>query len=390
MCINDNQFVDKNLLVITPAYPNEDDSYIGGSFVKNQLNILKKHFNEIIVISPVPFSFKQLSKDKFCDDYSYDNIKVYYPRSFYVPILYFRKLLVDNRLRVVDSLIQRKNLNFDLIHAHFTWPSAYIAADLKEKYKKPVVVTIHENSDGLYEEVNMNYPLLNQSWENADALIRVNKIDVPLLKRFNDNVFFVPNGFSSIFKPMDKYECRKKLGLHTNTKIIFSLGLLIERKGFQYLIEAMKFVEDERFEVLCFIGGSGPLKSKLQKKIDNLNLTDKVKLIGFIPDEALPLWMNACDIFVLPSLSESFGVVLIEAMACGKPVISTYNGGSEEIVISEDYGLLVESRSSKQLSEKIMISLDHKWDVSKILNYVEHFNLNYVVEKILTVYRGIP
>ena len=168
------------------------------------------------------------------------------------------------------------------------------------------------------------------------------KKDVPVLKKFNENSFSIPNGFSSKFKPLDQEECRKSLGLPQNVKILFTLGWLIERKGFNYLIEAMDIILKERKNVFCFIGGSGKLKDKLQSQINDLKLEKYVKLIGFIPDEALSLWMNACDIFVLPSLSESFGVVLIEAMACGKPVISTYNGGSEEVVISEDYGLLVE------------------------------------------------
>ncbi|MDI3541356.1 MAG: hypothetical protein PWQ62_270 [Candidatus Methanomethylophilaceae archaeon] len=82
--------------------------------------------------------------------------------------------------------------------------------------------------------------------------------------------------------------------------------------------------------------------------------------------------MNACDLFVLPSLSESFGVVQIEALACGKPVVATRNGGSEEVIISDDYGLLVDPANPNELREKIIEAPDKDWDREKILVYVDY------------------
>ncbi len=77
--------------------------------------------------------------------------------------------------------------------------------------------------------------------------------------------------------------------------------------------------------------------------------------------------MNACDLFVLPSISESFGVVQIEALACGKPVVATRNGGSEEVITSDDYGLLVDPANPNELREKIIEAPDKDWDREKIL-----------------------
>lgn len=384
-----DQFASKNLLILTPAYPNADGTYIGESFVKNQVDELRKYFKEIIVISPAPFSFKLHPKDKLCNNYSYDNVRVYYPRSFYIPVIYFRKMLIDNRLQVVKHLIKKENISFDVIHAHFTWPSGYIGVKLKSKYNVPVIITLHAESTLFYKELNMNYLPLNHTWINADALIRVNRIDIPALKKLNENSFYIPNGFSQIFKPLNQNECRRKLNLPSDKKIIFSLGYLIERKGFRYLIEAIDVIEKKGLDVLCFIGGSGLSKTQLQKQIDNLNLTDKVKLIGFIPNELLPTWMNACDIFVLPSLSESFGIVQVEAMACGKPVVSTYNGGSEDVVISEDYGSLCEPSNSQQLANNIIAALNKDWDETKIIKYAGNFTWNDIACKLLDIYNKI-
>ncbi len=83
--------------------------------------------------------------------------------------------------------------------------------------------------------------------------------------------------------------------------------------------------------------------------------------------------MNACNVFVLPSLSESFGIVQIEAMACGKPVVATYNGGSEEVVINKKLGILVEPKDVGGLATAILKALDTEWDKEYILNYAEQF-----------------
>ena len=376
-------FNDKTVLILTNTFPNEDNSFHIGTFVKGQVNELKKFFRRVIVVSPQPLGYRKELKN-----YSYDNVRVYYPRFFHVPVNFFRARLGDNAFRAVDKLIQKEQLEFDLIHAHFTWPGGYAGAKLAKEFGVPVVITIHENREWFLGEYNSKNQKIHWTWKNADALIRVNKKDVPLLKEFNSNVFFVPNGFSpERLRFMGKNTAREQLGLIEDKKVIFSLGALIERKGFHYLIQAMSEVVKHRKDVLCFIGGSGPLRSRLQKQINKLNLQDHVKLLGFVPDDKLALWMNSADIFVLPSLSESFGVVVLEALAVGTPVVATINGGSEEIITSEDYGLLCPPADPKCLAEKILIALDKEWDRERIRKYAEQFTWKNVAKQILGVYK---
>jgi len=377
---------DKTLLILTPSYPNEDESFIAETFVKYQVDELKRYFKKIIVIAPVLRSFGYLKKDRLCKDYTYENVEVYFPRSIYIPLFWLSKILIDNRLQAVERCIEEHHLHFDLIHAHFTWPSGYIGVRLKEKYGKPVIITIHENGDWFDQEVGMNHPLINTAWSGADALIRVNRKDVPVLKHYNERVYSIPNGFSPAFHPIDTAVARERLGLPGDVKIVFSLGNLIQRKGFNYLIDAMEQICNQRDDVLCFIGGAGPERGSLQGQIDRLHLGEKVKLLGSVPSDILPLWMNACDLFVLPSLSESFGVVQIEALACGKPVVSARNRGSEEVVISDEYGLLVEPADPEDLAEKILTALDRKWDREAILAYAERYTWEKIAKEIMGVY----
>jgi len=386
---------DKTLLIITPDYPNNDNQYIGEIYVKRQLDEIKKKFGKIVVIAPVPFSWGTLVQDRLCQNYTYDNVSVYYPRCLFLPrslsFSFFKKirLHLDIRPNIVERLIKKKKVHFDIIHAHFTWPSAYIGTRLKEKYEKPVIATIHEDSDWLNEKIEQNHPYVVSAWEQVDALIRVNKKDVPALKQYNPNTFSIPNGYGSNFKPMETQRCRRQLHLPEDKKIIFSLGALIERKGFNHLIDAMEIMTEKRKDVVCYIGGSGPQKKTLKKQIDDSNQADSIKLIGFIPDELLPVWMNACDLFVLPSLAESFGIVQIEALACGKPVVSARNNGSEEIITSDDYGLLARSADSADLMEKITIALEREWDNEKILSYAQQYSWENVAGRIIQVYRNL-
>jgi len=380
---------DKTLLILTPSYPNEDESFIIEMFVKYQVDELKKHFKKVIVVAPVLHSFGYLKKDRLCKDYTYDNVEVYFPRCFYIPITWSSKIVIDNRLQVVERIIEGHHLYFDLIHAHFAWPSGYIGVRLKNKYRKPVVTTIHENGDRFDQEVRMDHPLINTAWSGADALIRVNRKDVPILKRYNEQVYSIPNGFSPAFHPIDTAVAREQLGLPGDARVVFTLGNLIKRKGFNYLIDAMECVCSQRDDVICFIGGAGPEEGNLQGQIDQLRLGEKVRLLGSVPSDILPLWMNACDLFVLPSLSESFGVVQIEALACGKPVVSARNRGSEEVIISDEYGLLVKSADSKDLGEMILVALDREWGREAILAYAEQFTWKNVAKEIMGMYARV-
>jgi glycosyltransferase involved in cell wall biosynthesis len=392
--VTNSKTVDKILLVLSPDFPNEDNQYIGGSFVKNQLEPMKKYFKKIVVITPKFFSGGILSVDKLCQDYSYDNVTVYYPYSIFYPrclppkCLNGHKVMLDSRVCTVKRLIKKENIDFDIIHAHFTWPSAYIAAKLKEDYETPTVVTVHEDSGWLSEELEGGHPRMQRSWESADALIRVNQKDVPKLRAYNERTYAIPNGYSPTFQPEDKLQCRKRLNLPLDKKIIFSIGSLIERKGFNFLITAMEEMS-EYSNVICYIGGIGPLKDTLRKQIRNLQLTTRVKLVGYIPDDLLPLWMNASDLFVLPSLNEGNPTVMFECLGCGKPFVGTDVGGVREIITSEDYGLLVKPGDVQDLTEKLLNALDKNWDNEKIASYAQQYSWENIAGRVVRVYNKL-
>ena len=118
----------KNLLILCPSFPDKDNINYWWIFIREYIDSIKHYFNNIYVISPVsPFKDDILPgwKWKFLNNYTYDNIKIFYPRFFYIP--YFsRKNLINNTLKSIDKLLIKNNIKFDIIHAHFIYPSWYL------------------------------------------------------------------------------------------------------------------------------------------------------------------------------------------------------------------------------------------------------------------------
>jgi teichuronic acid biosynthesis glycosyltransferase TuaC len=385
---------DKNLLVLVPDYPDEYNKMIGSLFVKEQVAYLSKHFDNVYVIAPVLNAFGMTDQSKYCENYKIDNISVYFPRCWFYPravqlfpISNSKKLSFDNRYSVIRKTIKDNNLTFDLIHSHMTFPATYAACKLKEEYKVPVMATIHEDSGWLKEEMDMNNEKINYAWKNADMLIRVNKTEIPLLKHYNDNVRFVPNGFTETYMPLNQLLCRDLLNLDANQKFVFAYGSMDERKGFQTLIKAISYIKDS--DIKCYISGRGEYNSFLHNMIVGAGLRDKVKLLDFMPDIALCNWINASDLFIFPSLRESFGITQVNALACGSPVIASTNVGSSEIICSA-CGELYNVGDAKDLADKIIQNIDKHWDHKGIRNYTElHYSWKGISNQLINLYKEL-
>ncbi|MFW5879261.1 MAG: glycosyltransferase [bacterium] len=151
----------------------------------------------------------------------------------------------------------------------------------------------------------------------------------------------------------------------------------------------MSKILEKRDDVFCFIIGKGYMKETLQNCIKQLDLQNHVKLLGWKTDQELPIWLNAADVFVFPSLAESFGIVQIEAMACGKPVVATYNGGSENIIISDECGLLVEPANSADLAEKIELALNKRWDNTEIQYCAKQYQWEKIGKETSDIYNSV-
>ena len=383
-----------NLLVIVNDFPTEGNSRARNVFVKNQVIALRKYFKNVYVVVPFPAGLEYIRKVNY-KNYSYENIHVYFLKYinplFPVTWQYLRELWIYLEARRIIRFVKEENISFDLINAHYSWPSGAVSTELNKHYHAPLIITEHTHLS-LYPLINKKDRIIVRTWSRADALVRVCKKDIPLLSSIcaKEKIAYIPNGYDPrIIKYMDKEEARRNLNLPLEKKIIFNLAELLPVKGQKYLIEAMKTVSHERDDVICLIGGNGPLKGILEQQIKRLGLGDHVKLVGRIPHSEVFSWYSAADIFVLPSISEASACVVIEAMACGKPVVATNNHGSEDIIISDDFGFLCDSANSQQLTKNILSALNKDWNTDKIRSYAEKFTWENNAKQTVKLFESI-
>jgi len=174
-------------------------------------------------------------------------------------------------------------------------------------------------------------------------------------------ITIIPNGVDlSRFDSCSREDARQRLGIDNEEKAILCVANLRAEKGHEYLVEAMREVVERYSEARLFIVGKGPQMSKIQSLVSNHGLQQNVILTGFISPDEIPGYMVAADIFVLPSLSEGFPNVLLEAMAAGLPIVATSVGGIPEIVTDGENGFLVEPGNSQQLAGKILFLFENE------------------------------
>ena len=387
-----DQLADKNLLVVSHGYKH---------FVKSQVDVLAEYFDTVTVcvrynwFADVASRLPGDSGDGFGKDSKIaqsdvpDNVHVVETPLLYLPVDFQRDhFLGQQHARKVRTELKSYPVSFDLIHCHMSWTSGYVGARLKEELDVPYLLTVHANRNWFQEQLDSDNDRLTRAWTDADRLIRVNRRDRSKLEPYNDDVVHVPNGYDTdIFERVSTESARERLGIDGDTPVVFALGTLKPRKGFQHLMRAMTRVRDAEPDARLVIGGQGGMRDELESLAEELGIADRTDLLGYVESETLNDWMNAADLMVLPSYSESFGVVQLEAMACGTPVVATENGGSEEVITSDDYGLLVEGpEAHDELADAVLEALDRDWDADAIEAYANEFTWENVCEVIADLY----
>jgi len=173
-----------------------------------------------------------------------------------------------------------------------------------------------------------------------------------------EKLVFIPGGVDTeVFSPNENKDlCRKALGLPKDKFIILMIRRLEPRMGIEDLLTAVsKIPQAKRETLMVLIGGKGYLEDHLKKLSSHLGIRGEVHFLGFIPDEQLPLYYQASDLFVLPSISlEGFGLVTVEALACGLPVLGTDFGATSELLEQIDKRLIFPAKNPDALAEKII------------------------------------
>ena len=231
--------------------------------------------------------------------------------------------------------LRKHAAEYTIIHIHHPDPMAALALRLSG-YRGRVV--LHWHSDILSQRFFLFFykPLQNWLIRRAEQIIGTTPVYVhesPDLAQAQDKCTYVPIGIDAL-EPNPTQVAGFK-SRFPDQKLLLSIGRLVPYKGYPFLIEAMALLP-EKYHLV--IGGTGPLREQLKSQIQQLNLQNRIDLIGYVPDEDLPVWFGACDCFVLTSTmkTEAFGIVQIEAMSCHKPVVATRIPGSGVSWVNED------------------------------------------------------
>jgi glycosyltransferase involved in cell wall biosynthesis len=233
--------------------------------------------------------------------------------------------------------------DYDINHTHFIIPTGAVSSLYHKKV--PFIVTTHGSDVPGYNPDRFQFQHALFRSFSTRILNKTSCITSPsgylkneIIRNFGDRkIAVIPNGIA-----VDAYRPQRK------ERKILTVSRLFERKGIQYVIEAMKYIEGFEY-VIC---GEGPYRAQLEKQIERLHLGHKVTLQGYLEPEQLKHEYESASIFVLPSASENFPVVLLEAMSAGCAVITSNTTGCAEVV--GDTALLVPPKDSEAIKEQLL------------------------------------
>ena len=348
------------VLVFSTLYPNAAQPN-HGVFVDNRLReTLALGGLEATVVAPVPyFPFKQKAfgaYSAFARAPRHEkrrDLDVWHPRYLVVPkigSLWTPAFLYRSALACVRRL-QRQGRTFDVIDAHYFYPDGVAAIRLGRTLGLPVVITGRGTDLTLIPQAPRTRALVADAAARAEAMVTVcEDLRQRLIALGADpaKVITLRNGVDlDLFAPQDRAAARAQHGF--DGFVLLSVGGLIPRKGHHIAIEALPACPD----CTLVIAGGGPLRAELEQLAQRLGVADRVRFMGDTPHGQLPALYSAADALVLASEREGWANVLLEAMACGLPVLATDVNGTAEAVRAPEAGLLLPERSAACLTRKL-------------------------------------
>jgi len=257
----------------------------------------------------------------------------------------------------IKSIFLINTITPDILHSQSILRTGLTCFIAKKLFKKPCIA--YCRGSDIYSSWKFKNIISKLVLKNADAVIALTEDMKREIKKICDrDIFVIPNGIDlEKFKNLSKETLRKRLKIEEDEKMIIFVGTLRPVKGIKYLIKAMKLIIKENENVKLMLVGDGEEREELESLVVELDLKDCVKFIGRVQNEEIPRYMIASDVFVLPSFSEGFPVVILEAMASGLPIVATKVGGLPEIVKDGENGFLVEPKNPEEIAEKVLLIL---------------------------------
>ena len=386
----------KRILVITTWFPNvaEPAKCI---FVKKIIEAQYANFHyDISIISPLPF-FPFLNFDVFPKKYRrYRDIqyfektkeyKIYRPNYWKLPGSLSIRYDWYAYFQAVLKTIKRENIDFDLIHSHGLFPDSYVASLISQKFKKPLFMHLH---DSFIQNIYKNHFIrVNKTLNTASKILAVSNFQKQSLLdmipfSLEKKVEIVYNGIH-----LSSFSIDDITPADTSVFRLLFVGSEFKNKGLNQLLLALAFLKN-KLPIQLDIVGQDPHQKDFESLSKDLGIVDLVSFKGMVENQLLLSSMTKYAALILPSSYETFGIVLIEAMASGIPVISTRICAIPEIVSNDEVGILVsESFRPEELAKAIYALYNKKWDKDSIRRHAKYFAISETAKKIDTIYDSI-
>ncbi len=391
------------VLTFTSLYPNRAMPTFG-VFVENRIRRLAETgAAEFRVVAPVPwFPIRHPAFGAYAQwagvprEESRHGIPVLHPRYPLPPRIgtHLHPFLMAARALPVlrRAIAAADGFDFDLIDAHYYYPDGVAALLLGRRLGKPVVITARGSDLNLYPR---RYPLIRRliAWaaRHAAASVAVSAALGEVLRELGaprERVHVLRNGVDlDLFRPpADRAAARRALGAQEGPVVLVSVGNLVELKGHDLVIEALASLPDHH---LLLIVGEGPERPALEALAGRLGVGGRVRFLGRVAHEGLAAIYGAADALILASSREGWPNVLLEAMACGTPVIASRVGGVPEMVNAPEAGLLLPERSAAAIAGAVTELLAAPPQREATRRHAERFSWDETVRRQIALFRAV-
>lgn len=376
------------VLILASWYPDENKP-LNGVFFKEQAEALENYGLDVVVLNinlasiiniinvrtPIGLTIKNENNIKVYRCKSYN----FFPRLYKSYIKYYSYLI-----KKCIKKIEKEEGKIDLIHIHSAFDAGIAYAE--SKINIPYLITEHSSRYHRGVINRAEEEMLYNAFSKASKVISVGKGLAEKIKIYckNEVPVIIPNMVTINNNKIETDLKKKKFRF-------FSLAFLNTYKGMDILIEAFNYNKDILDSIELYIGGDGPEKENLEKLICKYRLEKSIYLLGELNRKQVEFHMNNCDAFVLASRVETFGIVFIEAMSKGKPVIGTKTGGPDTF-INEKVGITVEVDNTEELVKAIKYIYKNydKYDSNYIKEYCKRtFSAENISKKLNTIYNEV-
>jgi teichuronic acid biosynthesis glycosyltransferase TuaC len=362
------------VLVFTTVFPNPMQP-LHGIFVLERLRHAAE-FADLHVVAPIPWY--RMLRDPPPRHEVAAGLTVWHPVFCYPP-----KILASLRglfmffstVRAIDRL--RQTFDFDLIDAHFAYPDGFAAVLLGRWCRRPVCITLRGTIAQLSRRPLGRF-VCNWAIRRSERIITVAESLADCARQGGvreDRITVIANGVDvGRFQPIDAAAARRRLGLPEDPPLLVSVGHISPRKGFHRIIGALPQIIQSAPDVkLAIVGGRGAEEdnsAELHDLAGRLGVSDRVAFVGAKPPDEVAVWLAAASVFILASDFEGCPNVILEAMACGRPVVATKVGDIERMV-PDFAGILFDDPEDRSaLAECVVTALRRHWNADQICGHV--------------------